>query len=169
MKGGRKNLKRAVTDDDKLILQQGQTIMQVVSLRGSNHIEVMDAKGQKSLALFPSKFQKSIWIKRGGFVVVDESGREKALESGSKVACTVSQVLFHEQVRELQKSQEWSQIIKSTSIDQSNENLQRPTYPQGEEINSSDDEGLPPLEANLNRIKPLELLPDTDSESETDE
>jgi len=49
----------------------------------------------------------SIFLITGSFVVVDESGREQALESGSKVACIVSQVLFHEQVRRLQKSPEW--------------------------------------------------------------
>jgi len=38
-KGGRKNLKRAV-NDETLILQPGQSIMQVVSLRGNNQIEV---------------------------------------------------------------------------------------------------------------------------------
>ena len=39
MKGGRKNLKRAA-EEDKFSLQDGHTIMQVVSLRGSNLIEV---------------------------------------------------------------------------------------------------------------------------------
>lgn len=39
--------------------------------------------------------------------MVDETGKEKALESGSKVACIVSKVLFYEQVRALQKSAEW--------------------------------------------------------------
>lgn len=43
----------------------------------------------------------------GSFVVVDGSNREDALESGSKVACIVSQVLFHDKVRRLQKSPEW--------------------------------------------------------------
>lgn len=40
MGGGRKNLKREV-EDDGLTLQLGQSIMQVVSLRGSNLIEVI--------------------------------------------------------------------------------------------------------------------------------
>ncbi|OVA17307.1 Translation initiation factor 1A (eIF-1A) [Macleaya cordata] len=106
MKGGRKNLKRAA-EEEALNLQEGQSVMQVVSLRGSNLIEVLDAGGEKSLALFPAKFQKSMWIKRGSFVVVDERGRDRALESGSKVACIVSQVLFFEQVRLLQRSPEW--------------------------------------------------------------
>ncbi|KAL5991338.1 hypothetical protein ACLOJK_012245 [Asimina triloba] len=36
----------------------------------------------------------------GSFVVVDESGKDKALESGSKVACIVSQVLYYEQTND---------------------------------------------------------------------
>lgn len=39
MKGGRKNLKRAA-EEDSLNLRDGQGIMQVISLRGSNLIEV---------------------------------------------------------------------------------------------------------------------------------
>lgn len=39
MGGGRKNLKRAV-EEESVTLQQGQSIMQVVDLRGSNLIEV---------------------------------------------------------------------------------------------------------------------------------
>ncbi|KAI3993034.1 hypothetical protein MKX01_009777, partial [Papaver californicum] len=94
MKGGRKNLKRAA-EEQGLTLQEGQRVMQVVSLRGSNSIEVLDADGKKLLALFPAKFQKSMWIKQ-----------EEAIESGSKVACIVTQVLFYKQVRLLQKSPE---------------------------------------------------------------
>lgn len=48
--------------------------------------------------------------------MVDESGREEALESGSKVACIVSQVLFHEQVRMFQKSPEWFVFARPTNF-----------------------------------------------------
>ena len=48
-----------------------------------------------------------LYLCAGNYVVVDESGKEKALESGSKVACIVTQVLYHEQVRALQKSPQW--------------------------------------------------------------
>lgn len=147
----------AVAEEHNLSLEDGQSIMQVVSLRGSNLIEVMDARGGKSLALFPAKFQKSMWIKRGSFVVVDESGKEKALESGSKVACIVSQVLFYEHVRVLQRSPEWPEIFKSTALDDSSGSLNRTNGQLEEnELESSDDDGLPPLEANMNRIKPPE-------------
>ncbi|XP_057977319.1 uncharacterized protein LOC131164281 [Malania oleifera] len=168
MKGGRKNLKRAAKDKT-LSLQEGQSIMQVVSLRGSNLIEVMDVQGEKSLALFPAKFQKSMWIKRGSFVVVDESGKEKALETGSKVACIVSQVLFYEQVRVLQKSPEWPEIFNSTTLEDSNGDLHAHTANVEENAaNSSDDEGLPPIEANMNRIKPLELQCNAGVDSDCD-
>lgn len=171
MKGGRKNLKKRAVESsgDKLSIQDGQSIMQVVSLRGSNLIEVMDAQGEKSLALFPAKFQKSMWIKRGSFVVVDISGKEKALESGSKVACIVSQVLFYEQVRSLQKSPEWPEVFKSTNLDDCNGSLHKQTAQEEEnELESSDDEGLPPLEANTNRIKPFEAQSDVESDSNSD-
>lgn len=41
MKGGRKNLKRAV-EEESLHLEDGHSIMQVLSLRGSNLIEVLN-------------------------------------------------------------------------------------------------------------------------------
>ncbi|GFY84448.1 nucleic acid-binding, OB-fold-like protein [Actinidia rufa] len=169
MKGGRKNLKRAAGEEN-CTLQPGQSVMRVVSLRGSNLIEVMDARGENALALFPAKFQKSMWIKRGSFVVVDESGREEAIESGRKVACIVSQVLFHEQVRVLQKSPQWPEIFKSSILDNSWKELEGDASMQdeiGNELNSSDDDGLPPIEANMNRRKPLELQSDPESDSET--
>lgn len=165
MKGGRKNLKRAAKEDTfSLSLQHGHCIMQVLSLRGSNLIEVMDAFGGKSLALFPAKFQKSFWIKRGSFVVVDESGKDKALESGSKIACIVVQVLFHEQVRAIQKSPEWPEIFRATVVEDSNSQSEKSTS-NLEEPNLSDEDGLPPVEANTNRSRRPELYSDSGSDS----
>ncbi|KAK9159337.1 hypothetical protein Scep_005911 [Stephania cephalantha] len=165
MRGGRKHLKRA-SEEQSLTLQDGQkSIMQVVSLRGSNLIEVMDGGGDKSLALFPAKFQKSMWIKRGSFVVVDDTGKDKALESGNKIACIVSQVLYYEQVRLLQRSPDWPDIFK-TAIRQENSDEHPHTSPSEmlEETDASDEDGLPPLQANLNRVRPCELPSDTESE-----
>ncbi|CAA3018397.1 probable RNA-binding EIF1AD [Olea europaea subsp. europaea] len=167
MRGGRKNLKRAV-EEEMATLQQGQSIMQVVDLRGSNLIEVMDAKGQKSLAIFPAKFQKSMWIKRGNFVVADESGREEAAESGRKVGCIITQVLYHEQVRLLQKSPNWPEAFKSTPLASSNQDSLSHTAKKDDSESSTDDDGLPPLEANTNRLNPLQTQLDTDSESDSD-
>ncbi|XP_058786632.1 uncharacterized protein LOC131661198 [Vicia villosa] len=166
MKGGRKNLKRA-SEEKHVTLGDGQCIMQVVSLRGSNLIEVMDATGEKSLALFPAKFQKSMWIKRGNFVVVDESGKKEALESGSKVGCIVSQVLFYDQLRVLKKSAEWPEIFK----DDLNERVvaqQANESDASDDDDDDDDDGLPPLEANTNRMRPFEPE-DEESDSDNDD
>ncbi|KAL6127969.1 hypothetical protein ACLB2K_071330 [Fragaria x ananassa] len=172
MKGGRKNLKRAV-EEKSLTLSDGHSIMQVVSLRGSNLIEVMDAKEEKYLALFPAKFSKSMWIKQGSFVVVDASEKDKVIESGGKVACIVSQVLFFEQVRALRKSPGWPEIFKSTVSEEACGSLKGPTTKQegnenDNEDDSSDDDGLPPLEANMNRMRPPEWQSEEESNSGTD-
>ncbi|WMV19955.1 hypothetical protein MTR67_013340 [Solanum verrucosum] len=168
MRGGRKNLKRAV-EEEFLTLQKGQSIMQVLDLRGSNIIQVRDAKGETSLAIFPAKFQKSMWIKTGNFVVVDDSGREEATESGRKVGCVVTQVLYYDQVRVLQKSPEWPEIFKSTAVESSKQdNTQSHNSQMDENEDSIDDDGLPPLEANTNRLNPFQGESETESDSETD-
>lgn len=54
-------------------------------------------------------------------------------------------------------------------MDDSNESLHGQKSQQEEELESSDDEGLPPIEANTNRIKPFgEFQPDGDSDSSSD-
>jgi len=160
MKAGRKNLRKA-SEKDAVSLQEGHSIMQVVSLRGSNLIEIMDSEGIKSLAIFPAKFQRCFWIKRGNFVIVDESGRDKALESGNKITCMVSQILFHDQVRTLEKSSEWPAIFREKATDDSKSQSHQPTDVNEEGL-TSDDDDLPPLEANLNRSRPFELYSDSD-------
>ncbi|KAM6573708.1 uncharacterized protein LOC115699734 [Cannabis sativa] len=174
MKGGRKNLKRD-TEEVSLNFEDGHAIMEVLSLRGSNLIEVLDSQGKKSLALFPAKFQKSMWIKQGSFVVVDDSGKVKALESGSKVTCIVTKVLFYEQVRALRKLPDWPEVFKSTVLDDSNGSREGETSQREEndlvssdDDDDDDDDGLPPLEANTNRNRPIELQEESDSGSDSD-
>ncbi|KAJ6803652.1 putative RNA-binding protein EIF1AD isoform X1 [Iris pallida] len=167
MRSGRKNLRKG-SEEIAVSLREGHGIMQVVSLRGSNLIEVMDGKGVKSLALFPAKFQKSFWIKRGSFVVVDESGRDEALESGSKIACMVSQVLFHDQIRTLEKSSDWPAIFRTAAVENPKPREQQSTTEPEEDLSSDGDEDMPPLEANLNRSRPVEVYSDSESESESD-
>uniref|UniRef100_A0A3Q7GBJ2 Uncharacterized protein n=1 Tax=Solanum lycopersicum TaxID=4081 RepID=A0A3Q7GBJ2_SOLLC len=126
-----------------------------------------------------------MWIKTGNFVVVDESGREEATESGRKVGCVVTQVLYYDQVRVLQKSpecavqlagkslsvdapQEGPEIFKSTAVESSKQdNTQSQNFQMNESEDSSDD-GLPPLEANTNRLNPFQQESETESDSDTD-
>lgn len=138
--------------------------MKVVSLRGSNVIEVMDGKGVKSLALFPAKFQRSFWIKRGNFVLVDEGRRDKALESGDKIACIVSRVLFHAQVRDLERSLNWPASFRNVRAAEEPEVLQ--PFPASSHVvlNHDSDDGLPPLEENCNRRRPVDPYSDSDQD-----
>ncbi|XP_010505829.1 PREDICTED: probable RNA-binding protein EIF1AD [Camelina sativa] len=170
MNRGRRNLKQAASEQD-FTLEECQSIAQVVSLRGSNQIEIMDAKGENSLALFPAKFRESMWIRRGSFVVIDHTGKEKAQESGSKVTSIVCKVLFFEQVRLLQKSPEWPEIFKDTKPIPADESSQIPIPEQeddGEDDSSDDDDGMPPLEANTNRLRPFGVKCDAETDSESD-
>ncbi|KAK4793654.1 hypothetical protein SAY86_024089 [Trapa natans] len=169
-KGGRKNLQRATKDRD-VELQGGESIVQVVSLRGSNLVEVIDEGGQNSLALFPAKFQKTMWIKRGNFIVVDTSGKEKAVESGSKVTCIVSRVLSYDQVRELKKSQKWPQTLEQTLSEEPKKNAQGQTRLAEEDDgleSSSEDDDLPPLEPNINRARRFGIYNAEESDSESE-
>ncbi|KAL1220110.1 F-box protein [Cardamine amara subsp. amara] len=63
MSRGRKRLKQAASEQD-FTLKECQSIVQAVSLRGSNQIKIMDAKRDNSLALFP----ESLCIRRGTFL-----------------------------------------------------------------------------------------------------
>ncbi|KAG2332335.1 hypothetical protein Bca52824_003515 [Brassica carinata] len=153
MNRGRRNLKQSASEQD-FTLEECQSIAQVI----------MDAKGEKSLAMFPAKFRESMWIRRGSFVVIDHTGKEKAQESGSKVTCIVCKVLLFEQVRLLQKSPEWPEIFRDAKPVQA----QIPIS-EGEIVLS--DDGMPPLEANTNRVRPFGVQcddADTDSGSDSD-
>ncbi|KAM0902476.1 hypothetical protein ACQ4PT_019262 [Festuca glaucescens] len=130
-------------------------------------MKVTDGEGVKSLALFPAKFQKSFWIKNGNFVVVDASGRDEALESGSKIGCVVSRVLFHEQVRALEKSGEWPAIFKSASNSWATGSEGTTSQVEKEQNSDEDDDDLPPLEANTNRNRTFDVQSDTESDSDS--
>ncbi|PIN01462.1 hypothetical protein CDL12_26031 [Handroanthus impetiginosus] len=89
------------------------------------------------------------------------------IESWGDMASIVTQVLYHEQVRVLQKSPEWPEIFKSMSQENSKQVLQSCTSQQDDEI-CIDDEGLPPLEANTNRLNPLHFDEESETDSDTD-
>ncbi|KAJ7965165.1 Nucleic acid-binding, OB-fold [Quillaja saponaria] len=132
MKGGRKNLKRA-TETEHVSLQEGQTIMQVVSLRGSNLIEVV-----------------LLWLMK--------VERKRLLNQVAR-----SHALFRRFF-----SMNKPEIFKSTIINDSKASLHTNTSQRENGIDSSDDDGLPPLQANANRIKPIEIQSDSESDSCSD-
>lgn len=156
--GGRKKLKQGALHGS-FDLQLDQTIRRVVSLRGSNIIEVEDAESVRTLCLLPAKFNKILWIRTGSFVVVQEGEREKVLESGNKVTGIICQVLFEEQIRLLKRSSIWPSAFEEPKLQSesqrevlnSKDDSIRSSNSTSNDGSCSEDEGLPPLEANQNR------------------
>ncbi len=196
MRGGRKNLKREALEGIPE-LEQGEELMRVIGLRGSNLIEVENSNGDKTLCLLPAKFQKTIWIKMGSYVFVNEGNRDKAVEDGSKVTGTISRVLFEEQTRAMQKLSSWpshfthdfnsSRLLFPTATMVATEAKSSAvtsrltsgilipsgrSYHNEEDDENAEDEaeeeedGLPPLEPNVNRMHPMSLYDFNDSGSE---
>ncbi|XP_024527262.1 probable RNA-binding protein EIF1AD [Selaginella moellendorffii] len=134
----------------------GLSIMRVVALRGSNLVEVEDEKLERTLCLLPAKFSKSLWIKRGNYVLVEEADRQKLLDANAKVTGIISQVLYRDHVKELQKTGCWPkgfQLTEPKGCSQpasTNKDLQV----EPASGNSSDEEDdLPALEQNTNRSR----------------
>ena len=66
------------TSTPPAILGEGQTIARVKKAEGNNLYSVELPSGKESLLVeLPSRFRSQIWIKRGGFVVVDTSAFEE--------------------------------------------------------------------------------------------
>lgn len=54
-------------------LPESQSIARVIVANGKNLYHVELASGKKLLVELPARFRNTIWIKRGGYVVVDTS------------------------------------------------------------------------------------------------
>ncbi|EGC28627.1 hypothetical protein DICPUDRAFT_159921 [Dictyostelium purpureum] len=88
--------------NSSLTLEQDQSIVKVVDIRGGNVIEVQYANESKVLAILPQKFNKVLWIKKGNYAIVDKED-----ESSKQVRCVVSHILSKENIKGLVKSNEW--------------------------------------------------------------
>lgn len=81
--------------------ENDQYIVRIFGPRGNNLHEVERDDGSRFLCSMPTKFRKSVWIKRGGFVIVEP------IEEGEKVKAEIAHILFPEQIRHLQKRGLW--------------------------------------------------------------
>lgn len=81
---------------------EGQRIVRAVGPRGGNIVEVEYPGGRSSLCLLPAKFNKTLWIRKGGYLVVEESP-EAVTDSATKVTGTVVQVLYDDHVKQLRR------------------------------------------------------------------
>lgn len=62
-------------------------------------LQAETADGRDLLCFLPAKFNKKLWIKRGGFIVVEEGDKD----TDDKVTATIVKVLYEQDVKALKK------------------------------------------------------------------
>ncbi|EKX51291.1 hypothetical protein GUITHDRAFT_85170 [Guillardia theta CCMP2712] len=146
--------------------KDNEFIVRLVRSRGGNTMECECEDGQTILCWLPAKFSKVVWAQRGDFLIVAPNAKEES----SKVAATISHILFPEQVQHLRKLSCWPAGFDSTeSRQEGSAASSRPSQAvrgdDEEDGEDSDGSGSDPdLFVNQNR-----LHDDSFEESESDE
>ncbi|MCJ1303439.1 hypothetical protein MMC08_006249 [Hypocenomyce scalaris] len=100
-------------------LEQGQAITRVVKADGNNLYSVELPNHTTLLVELPSRFRSTIWIKRGGYVVVDTTAFE---DRANKLDGEIVNVVRNE--KQWRKQAYWpSQFVKTGYPDDSEEEL----------------------------------------------
>ncbi|EOD33292.1 hypothetical protein EMIHUDRAFT_122911 [Emiliania huxleyi CCMP1516] len=87
---------------------ESQEIVRVTGTPGGNLVQVTDEASRTFLARVPSKFRNVIWIRIGGYLIVEREADEEAegREVG-KVQATLVHYLYRDQIRHLQSRSLW--------------------------------------------------------------
>lgn len=64
--------------------------------------QVETAEGRSTLVMLPARFNKTLWVRKGGYLMIEES-RAAEENAGSKVTGTIVAVLYDEHIRQLVK------------------------------------------------------------------
>mmetsp|Transcript_21634 Transcript_21634/g.60134 ORF Transcript_21634/g.60134 Transcript_21634/m.60134 type:complete len:178 (+) Transcript_21634:68-601(+) len=153
-----------------------QAIVRALKPRGSNIFEVEFPDGHTTLVLLPTRFQKKLWVKNGGFVVIDKA--DEAEVDGCKITGTIAAVLYDTHIKQLKREPGiWPAEFDNAapaSTRQAGAETQQSTE-EGEPrdcadgvdggASTDDDDGLPPLEPNTNR----KVVYYTESEDDSDD
>ena len=93
-------------------LEEGQVIARVVKAEGKNLYSVENPSKQSLLVELPAKFRSTIWLKRGGFVVIDTTA---LADRENKLAGEIVNVVRDE--REWRKEKYWpKEFSKRTTM-----------------------------------------------------
>ena len=84
--------------------REDEHIVRVTESFGRNTVEVTYPNGTSVLALIPSKFLNKIWMKKGGFVIIEPT---RLPHASSKVVAVVNHILFPEHIQHLLKIKKW--------------------------------------------------------------
>lgn len=150
-------------------LAEGQAIVRALGSRGSNIVEVEYPNGRQTLVIMPAKFNKMLWVRRGGFLIVEDSAAAEA-DTATQVTGTIRTVLYSEHIKELLKlpgvwPSEFAPDAKADAPEEGEDGVDGLGPGQAEE--DSDDDGLPPLQPNTNRkVVCRNISDDDDDESD---
>ena len=78
---------------------EGQHIVMAIGSRGGNQIEVEYPDGRRTLCLLPARFHKKVWIKRGGYLIIQVADDV----TDAAITGQIEHVLNHQQVKSLKK------------------------------------------------------------------
>eukprot|EP00873_Tetraselmis_striata_P000449 jgi/Tetstr1/420713/TSEL_011796.t1 len=130
---------------------EGQAIVRALHPRGGNIFEVEHPDRRKTLVLLPSRFQKKLWVKNGGYLIIEESAEAEV--EGNKITGNIVAVLFPQDVKDLKRGEGvWPPEFNEEHQEGTGKGEARDKEVQGNGLDdSSEDDGLPPLEPNNNR------------------
>lgn len=149
--------------------QEGQAIVRALGSRGSNLVEVEYPDGRTTLVLMPARFNKKLWVKRGGYLVIEDSPQA---EADTKVTGSIVAVLYDEHIKALAKLPGvWPSLFASSGDKAALQDVLPPPCsdgegdgqeaPQGqatachahdaENDDEEEEDSRPPLQPNTNR------------------
>ncbi|KAF9346848.1 hypothetical protein BGX34_003582 [Mortierella sp. NVP85] len=140
-------------------LEDGQRFAKVIGTRGNNVHEVQFEDGDQMLVNLPPKFRSLVWVKRGGYVVIQPAEEEDKTKVGGDIVA----VLFPDHIKRYKQEGTWP--FKDQLDDRS-------TGASGSGRNSdsdSDSDKDDDLFVNNNRIVIEETESESESESEDEE
>ncbi|GLC42676.1 hypothetical protein PLESTB_001126200 [Pleodorina starrii] len=160
-------------DEDVQPPEPGQSIVRALGSRGSNLIAVEFPDGRQTLVLMPAKFNKKLWVKRGGYLLVEDS---PAAGDDTKVTGTILSVLYDDQIKQLSKMPGvWPKEFALKADKGSLEDMMPPSGSDEEEEadgaegakpgpQDGDEDDAPPLPQNTNRKVVYHEVSESDDE-----
>ena len=112
MASRRKHLVHAQQD---LTLQANQNIVRVLAPKGGNVFEVLFPTSETTMVSLPSRFNKLLYVKRGGYLIVETSPEATGAVTGFVVA-----VLYDDDVKTLRRQGDWYAVTASLQVPASN-------------------------------------------------
>ncbi|GAX78500.1 hypothetical protein CEUSTIGMA_g5939.t1 [Chlamydomonas eustigma] len=93
--------------DTECVIKPGHVIARVSGVPGGNILEVIFPSGHTTMSMIPQKFHKKLWVRKGGYVVIDEMDKMDESRLAAKVTGTICQILYDDQIKALKKSGQW--------------------------------------------------------------